>query len=434
MELETTIASEAVMNKLYQTHPLASPADFLLADVTVRIQLSETNHRVAVERFERIVEWVDRPESPLHGYVVSAYAQGSMAIGATISSKLDSDEFDIDGMLEISLPAMTDPGLVLDLLFLAIRGERGSRYYDMTERRTRCVTIKYADMHIDVTPAVRDPLREARTSWIFHDKPEDPLEPSLRLYANPWGLADRYKEQTPLDHRFAEAFAARTQMLPGYEVLAEAQAEPTPDQVSPARKSKALVVHQLTKRWRNIQYDQREGRRPPSVLLAKINGDAAGHTITLSEELEYQAQYLWEVFAIADREGRLVHVENPRCTDDVLTDRWPGDHQTQKVFLRDLVAFNQKISRLRAPDCSLEEMQELMIELFGERPARAAVDAFNEAVGTAVQEGRIVRNSSGGIDLAASGIVASAGVAATPAPLVHTTPKHTFYGSAWVPR
>ena len=35
----------------------------------------------------------------------------------------------------------------------AIRGERGSRYYLKTDRKTRCSTVNYDGMHLDVTPA-----------------------------------------------------------------------------------------------------------------------------------------------------------------------------------------------------------------------------------------------------------------------------------------
>ena len=41
------------------------------------------------------------------------------------------------------------------LMAEAVRGEKGSRYYDMTTRQSRCVTITYSDdMHIDLSPSV----------------------------------------------------------------------------------------------------------------------------------------------------------------------------------------------------------------------------------------------------------------------------------------
>jgi hypothetical protein len=62
--------------------------DVLLADVAIRIQLSPTNYRLAVERVETLAAWLDREGSPLAGRVRLAYLQGSMAISATIASCL----------------------------------------------------------------------------------------------------------------------------------------------------------------------------------------------------------------------------------------------------------------------------------------------------------------------------------------------------------
>ncbi len=76
--------------------PFTDPADILLADVAIRIQLSKTDYNKATQRYQTINAWAERDESPLKGRVELFYPQGSMAIGATIASKLKTDEFDID--------------------------------------------------------------------------------------------------------------------------------------------------------------------------------------------------------------------------------------------------------------------------------------------------------------------------------------------------
>src|SRR6516162_8646490 len=118
---------------------MLDPLDALLADVAIRIQLSATDHGKAQSRNRVINDHLEREGSLLRGHVNLLYPQGSMAIGATIASRLRTDEFDIDAMAELAIPATTSPQVALDLLFHSVRGERGSRYYDMVERRTRCV-------------------------------------------------------------------------------------------------------------------------------------------------------------------------------------------------------------------------------------------------------------------------------------------------------
>ena len=113
------------------------PADALLADVAIRVQLSRTDYSKAVSRYGTINGCIERDGSPLKDRVELFYPQGSMAIGATIASKLRNDEFDIDVIAQLDLPFDVLPREPLDLLYEAIRGEPGSRYYGKAKRRTR---------------------------------------------------------------------------------------------------------------------------------------------------------------------------------------------------------------------------------------------------------------------------------------------------------
>ena len=400
--------------------PLTDPADILLADVAIRVQLSRTNYDKAVSRYERVNKWVERDESPLKDRVELFYLQGSMAIGATIASKLRTDEFDIDVVAQLDLPDHVSPQEALDLLYKAIRGEPGSRYYEMAKRRTRCVTVDYSGaMHLDVTPMLRMWGTPERQSWIFHHRPEAPQEPSRRLIANPYGFAEWFKVSTPQDYDFADIFEERAEEYERLRVLAEADSDPVPPQEPPFRKSKAVIVLQLLKRWRNVQYDSRSGRRPPSIMIAKLVADAANHRERLSEELLRQARYMLSVFQEAHAQGRQVHIVNPVCEKDVLTDRWPESRQDQALFIRDLKDLVSQAERLVA-GCDLEEMQKIMARLFGEVPATEAVKAFNERIGKDIRDGRS-RHDPGKGGLSIPAVI-------TPS-VSRPTPRHKFYGT-----
>ena len=71
-------------------------------------------------------------------------------------------------------------------------------------------------------------------------------------------------------------------------------------------------------------------------MIAKLVADAANHTDRLSEELLLQARCMLFVFRQAHEHGRLVHIANPVCEGDVLTDRWPESLQAQALFICDL--------------------------------------------------------------------------------------------------
>ena len=410
--------------KLPLRQPLTDSVNLLLADVVIRVQLSRTDYSKAVDRYETINKWIEREDSWLKDRVELFYPQGSMAIGATIASRLRADEFDIDVVAQLALPPNVSPKYALDLLFEVIRGDPGSRYYRMAERRTRCVTLNYADdMHLDVTPVVRMVGTPERQSIIFHDRAEAPQEPSYPLIANPYGFAEWFKLNTPNDQAFADIFEKRAwEYEEALRVLAEkAEREPVPSQEPAFRKSKAVIVQQLLKRWRNVQYDARSGCKPPSIMFAKLIADAANHTDRLSEELLHQARNMLEVFRSCQRLGSLVHIANPVCAEDVLTDRWPGTLRDQATFIDDLENLVRQVERL-IEGCDLGEMQKIMTELFGEASTAEAFRAFNEQVGGMVLDGQSRhRIGAGGLVLpGAASVIATPSVA---------TPKHTFFGA-----
>ena len=399
--------------------------DTLLTDVAIRIQLNRSDYDKAVDRYKAIQNWIDRDGSPLKDRVKLLYPQGSMAIGATVASKLKTDEFDLDIVAGLDLPENVQPGLPLDILYEAIRGNPGSRYHNMVTRKTRCVTIQYSDgMHLDITPVIRRPDTMERESWIFHDRPENPRERSYSLIANPYGFAKWFKDATPADQGFVQFFEARESRYYELVLLAErAQGEPVPAQEPPFQKSKAVIVLQLLKRWRNVVYDDRSGRYPPSILIAKLVADAANKTSCLSDELRHQAQDMLRVFQWYHERGHCIYAQNPVCPEDILTDRWPGSLDEQNVFIRDLERLVESVHRLTA-GCALHEMQEILVRLFGEIPARDAIRAFNEEQGKRIREGESRHRPSIG-SIALSTGVASSGQSSLPS---RRTPKHTFDG------
>ena len=184
-----------------------------------------------------------------------------------------------------------------------------------------------------------------------------------------------------------------------------------------------MIVLQLLKRWRNVQYDRRDGRRPPSIMMAKLVADAANHTDRLSEEMLLQADHMLSVFQRYHHGGHLIRVVNPVCEQDILTDRWPGSLEDQAVFIRDLENFVAKVERL-VSGCDLGKMREIMAELFGEVPTGDAFVAFNQRLGDKVHGGSQYSPNNGRLVVPAT----AAGASMTAPLATSTTPKHTFYG------
>jgi hypothetical protein len=397
-----------------------SPLDVMLADIAVRIQLTPTDYKKANDHYHAIHEWIERDDSPLFGLVQDFYTQGGFAIGATVARHATDDEFDIDVMAQLALRADADPEVVLALLHEAICGDSGSRYQDKADRKTRCSTVYYSGMHLDVTPAVRLTGREEKTSVIFHSKPQD----RQRLFANPYGFALWFIAVTPPDEAFAQFFEKRSldYDLARMKVVAKADAVPVPAQMPAYRKSRAVIALQLVKRWRNLAYDRRHKRlkRPPSVLLSYYVGQNANHTRTLTGELIHQVERMIVILEQADRLGRTVYAENPRCAEDELTDRWPCDAAEQRVLIEELRAFAVQLHRLDK-GLPLPEMQRVLEDLFGERAAGDAVRAYT---------GQHVSNDVAGrsLHIPRTGSIPALGSAVVAPSIVRPTPRNTFFG------
>ncbi|MGQ0502098.1 MAG: nucleotidyltransferase domain-containing protein [Panacagrimonas sp.] len=395
--------------------------DLLLAEVAVRIQLSATNYGKAVARYKALASYLEREGSLLAGLIALFYPQGSMAIGATIASRLTTDKFDVDFIAQLMLNMSVTPSQVLDLLYKAIRSEPGSRYYGCVERRCRCVTVTYADgMHIDITPMIRRDGTPERESVLFHHKHETPHIPGYRCIANPFGFAEWFKANTPQEIRFADEYEALAKSL----TFDEAPQDPIPEQEHLYRKSMALIVLQLLKRFRNVRYDRRLVRRPPSVMLTKLVADHAGHTRCLSDELLYQTQRLRDLLVECASAGTLIEVRNPVCPGDVFTDRWPAHASEQDLFIEDLDHLVDQVERLKS-GCELEEMRGILSDLFGESPSTEAVKALEEQLGTRISNGSSLYVPSRSV---ATGSAALVGLSAGTSAYAQRTPPHRFYG------
>lgn len=356
--------------------PVPSLVDELLIDAAVRVQLSPTMHGVAVDRYETVAKWVDRLGSPLHGRVKRVYAQGSMAIGATIRTKENDDLFDIDLIAEIDWPLGTTPAQMLDMLFQAVRGEPGSQYYAMTRRQTRCVTIEYAEMHLDITPMARESAWPERGGRIAHAKDGRPSSEHYLVPANPWGFAQWFSANTP-----AEDWFARTLLQKSYGRVIRADTEPVPAHEQMYAKAMAVVALQLIKRNIYLVYSGRiSTRKPPSIFVAESVAQNAGTTASLVDELIHQVRALRSALQTAAGKGELIDVRNPRLWDDKLTDRWPGNHAAQNLFIADLVSLDASLVKAKS-ETDVIKLRQLLAKLFGEKVAGDVVEGYFKRAG-----------------------------------------------------
>jgi hypothetical protein len=395
----------------------------MLAAVAIKIELPPSQHALLAERKSAIERHLEREGSPLRGLVRLYYQQGSVAIGATIRGKLRNEGFDIDIIVELALHGLS-PSVALDLLYEAIRGEKGSRYFSMTERQTRCVTVHYADgMHLDLSPAELIDEVDPRRSLIFHSKPEEDRSADKTVLTNSFAFAEEYLSRCPIDLSFQQEYGKRVRAADSglLDLQLRSESLPVPAHSSVVGgKSAVTVALQLLKRNRNIRWARRPGRMPASVMLSCLALEAARPGRSIADNLRVLAQHTLDRLLEAKRRGRLIHVENPRCPGDVFTDRWPENPTAQNLMIEDMRLLLAQLEVLLDYNRPLKDRRDTLKAMFGEDVGQAVVDDLEREVGEAIRSGRHGFGAVGGV--IASPAFASSRPAVAPS---------TFYGTRW---
>jgi hypothetical protein len=410
--------------------PTAPVGEILLAETAIRLELPPSLHRLAVDRYGAVRKHIERADSPLNGRVRWFYPQGSMAIRATIRSRRRDDGFDIDIVAELILPAGVSPTRILDLLFEAINGPRGSLYHGMVERQTRCVTVEYADgMYLDITPSELLDEHEPRLSHIFHAKPEEPAALHRWIVMNSWGFCDWFNAHTPSNLLFEQAYSKRAMRFEKLRILADADVKPVPAHSTvEGGKSSSVVALQLLKANRNLKYASRKGQRlPPSVMMAAFAGQTAVPSGSIAGALDAIASAMLIALETAGRNGELIDVRNPMRSDDRFTDRWPENQAAQRIYIEDIKLLRRQLAALMSEQLTLNQKRDLLMAMFGEGPAQSAVEEYAASIGRAIQTGQRAIAGSGRV-IPISGVSAPAIISTAQAR------AHTFYGTRWTGR
>lgn len=406
------------LNKCENEDPFSDPLEALLADIAINLQLPPGLHGLAIDRYEAIRDYAEREGSPLEDKILRFYAQGSMAIDATISTRGTDDEYDLDIVAELNIAPDTPPHEALDLLARSLAGYPVAR---KVERQTRCITIRYADkMHVDVTPASRLPAGNERDSHIFHAKEGEPASKHLHVPMNAWGFGHWYGLQTPIEPDFAKSFRQRLIEARGGTITETADVDDVPEQTPFYVKNRATVALQLIKRMRNIQYADFSGRMPPSVMISCFAGNVAQVGTPLSDILIAICREMIRAIKEASDFRRKLMVVNPAFARDCFTDRWPetiGEQDRFAKLLRDFVA---DLVRLKQGNVPLEEAQRILKGWFGEGVVSRSVMMLNERLGRGAKGGGRSFNPGGRIIIPGRTTAPATGLAAAAG--------HTFHG------
>lgn len=352
--------------------------DALLLGTALELELSDRDHRVAEKRYKLIPEHLQRQASRLRPYMDYAliYSQGSRAIGATIIDGAADDRFDLDAILEFTRPRDWSISDVLDELFTAFQG-----FPDVQEieRCTRCIQLRFAFMHLDVTPM--DPDREprpVRSGLIYHSPEEggDQLFP-----ANPFGFADWFTKQVALPSRafrdhvktMRANMGIKDRLVPS-SIMDDADIDALPAPRNPLRDAPQVIALKLMKRYLNLRYAKRNLKRPISIYLSKVAALVPPNENGLCAQLESYALDLERRIETSMVTGIRLDEKNPAPPHENFNDRWPASSEDLRVFRDDLRHLVGELARARSSDFT--DVRRIFDDLFGERVSEKAVRSY----------------------------------------------------------
>lgn len=360
---------------LYDTAP---GLDALLLGTALELELSDRDHRVSEKRYQLIPAHLQQTASRLSPYIGDAlvYAQGSRAIGATIIDGAADDRFDLDAILEFERPRGWSISDVLDELFSAFQGFPDAQEI---ERCTRCIQLKFAFMHLDVTPM--DPDREPRPlrSGAIYHSPDDGGDQVFP--ANPYGFADWFQRQVALPSRAFRDHVAVMRSNMGIKdrlitssIMADADIDALPTPRNPLRDAPQVIALKLMKRYLNLRYAKRSLKRPISIYLSKIAALVPPNESGLCAQLERYALDLERRVHTSMVTGVPLDEKNPAPPHEDFNDRWPASNEDLRVFrdyLRHLIA-----ELARARSSNFTDVRKIFDDLFGERVSEKAVRSY----------------------------------------------------------
>ena len=354
--------------------------DLLLLGTVLDLELSDRDRRVLQKRYDLLKPHLERRGSPLAPFLnerALVYAQGSRAIGATVLYGQNDDRFDLDGILEFPTPWGWTPERVLDHLYLGLEG-----FPDAIgiERCTRCIQIKFAFMHLDVTPM--DPAAEPRRERIGEIYHSPDTGPQSRVWANPYGFAKWFRGTVVLPETLflSEVAAMRASMgikdrfAPGSVLKAEIDVEGLPTDVDPIRDAPQVIALKLMKRYLFLRYMKRDERRPPSVYLSKLAALTPVSRYGICAQIEDYAELLAAKMMEALQGGKWPEERNPALSAENFNDRWPTNTSEMGMFLSDLQHLRKELAKARAS--SVAEIQSIFSGLFGERVTETSLQAY----------------------------------------------------------
>lgn len=355
--------------------------DRLISDGLQSLDITPAEYERVTARYNELGDELDLHWTNTHGHNVIS-PQGSFLLGTVVRNIHRNDDIDIDcvALRDIDKTSTTQVDLKADVGAAARKyAAKPQSDYPKVTQCTRCWTLTWAGMHLDILPAIPN-LEAGGTNILITDR-----EVRRWLDSNPAGYAAWFRNQMR-----EELIAERAMLSKKLDI------EDVPEW---RVKTTLQLAVQALKRHRDIYFTDRLEDRPPSIIITTLAALAyRGHgelydvlreiTGTMGDNLARDA-------------GRWV-LANPAQPDENFADSWAGDPRRAANFFEWLENAQSTFEDLgRRP--GLDRTVPLLAEAFGDRFAKAAAQSLGGSMHQARQDSKLQVVTGGALVAATTG-------------------------------
>ncbi len=330
--------------------PQNDALDVLLDSIVDLLDIPRSYYEKAEDRYHSLGEWLHRPESTVVHLDPQVYPQGSFRYGTVNRPVHDTEEYDLDLVMEVHRGKADGTQEQLKHLLgneVKAYAERHGFKHPPTERN-RCWRLDYADevsFHMDALPCIPEdpdvvrvlgvlgvPPHLAETSVAITDRRHPRYRQLTRDWpcSNPRGLGRWFEERM--------RYVARPRMMK----LVEAKVYASIDRVPPYEwKTPLQRSIQILKRHRDVMYLDRPTWAPISMII----------TVLAAQAYQGETKLAAALTGILDRMPEYVRDKKPRIPNPVnpaedFADRWATDQRYEQAFWAWHTAASADIAKL----------------------------------------------------------------------------------------
>lgn len=341
--------------------------DRLISDGLQSLDITDAEHAHVTARYGELGAELDLHWSATHGHNVIS-PQGSFLLGTVVRNIHRNDDIDIDcvALRDIDRTSTTQEDLKADVGLAARKYARKPHStHPEVSQCTRCWTLTWPGMHLDVLPAIPNP-DEGGTNILITDR-----EVRRWLASNPAGYAEWFRS------RMREELVAERAVL-----SKRLDIEDVPDWRVKTTLQQAV---QALKRHRDIYFGDRLDDRPPSIIITTLAALAYPGRGDLYDVLREITRTMGGHLVWTD--GRWV-LPNPAQEGENFADSWSSETGRPTNFFEWLENAQATFEGLGCRG-GLDRTVPLLAEAFGERFAKAAARSLGESMNAGRQDSKL---------------------------------------------